>query len=166
MFGLTQQETMTPEERVAAWKKFYLFVAKGDKDAAIYLSDFNYIVHLWDDLIDKDKVRTDDDINRVFFLLMVEIPRSPFYREYSSILVDYTQVYINQWFTANHLEKEGVKGLERAFALRDATSDMISQVAYIVGGYDWMNKINKQLIPILLSYENLTDYISCQEIEK
>ena len=164
MFNLTNQVEMTPEERITAWNKFYLHVTKGNKDAAEYLVNFNYIAHLWDDLIDKDKVRTDDEISRAFFLLMVKIPRNAFYRQYSSILVDYSQVYINQWFTANHLEKQGERGLERAFALRDVTSDMICQVAYILGGYSWMKKINEDLIPILLAYESFAEY--SQEIKK
>lgn len=159
MTDLTKQHEMTKEERQAAWFDNYLRIAKGDVAAASYLEMFNYVVHVWDDLIDKDNPRSDEEINRAFFILMVEIPRNAFFLKYSNILTSYTQVYINLWLDANKLETMGEAGLERAFAQRDVTGDLMGQVAYIVGGYQWMREVSEMEIPSTLAYERMADYV-------
>ena len=46
---------------------------KGDKLAVEYIEIICDVAHKWDDLIDKDKVLSDDDINKLFFdILKIE----------------------------------------------------------------------------------------------
>jgi hypothetical protein len=52
---------------------------KDDTNARKLVIDLLFVGHLWDDLIDKDLERTDEDINRAFRTMLVDNQLNPFY---------------------------------------------------------------------------------------
>ena len=52
----------------------------GNTDALNLFHNLVSLVHIWDDLIDKDKPVTDADINKAFLTALVYIPANPFYK--------------------------------------------------------------------------------------
>ena len=99
-------------------------------------------LHIWDDLIDKDKTITDDEIHSVFWDLLIVLPTDPFYTANHAFLSSTLMNAIINWHIANKLEREGdEKDKSIAFILRGAYIDLLSAAAFVVGGMAWAQEI-------------------------
>lgn len=99
-------------------------------------------LHVWDDLIDRDKALTDDEINSVFWDLLIVLPTDPFYVRNIALLNSTLVNAIINWHIANRLEREGdEKDKSVAFILRGAYIDILSAAAFVVGGMRWVQEI-------------------------
>jgi len=67
--------TKKDEDRIQKFQQLLL----GNRDAALFVAMVFRVFHAWDDLIDKDALLADEEINMAFYLAMVQIPRNPFY---------------------------------------------------------------------------------------
>src|SRR5690554_998092 len=119
---------------------------KGNKPAAEYIEMMCNIAHVWDDLIDKDKEVPSEDINKLFFDVLVRLPRNPFYKKHfehlNSILVN----AISNWLVATKLEREGGDyETSIAFVLRSSYVDLITQAALVVGDQKWACKVGEEV---------------------
>jgi hypothetical protein len=77
----------------------------GDASAVNFILSFSDLCEVFDDLIDKDKPVTDDDIIRTLFTALVDIPMNPFFAHYRHQLVPVVITGINAWLDANKLER-------------------------------------------------------------
>lgn len=132
---------------------------KGNKSAAEYIEMMCNIAHVWDDLIDKDKEVPSEDINNLFFDVLVRLPRNPFYRKHfehlNSILVN----AISNWLVATKLEREGGNyETSIAFVLRSSYVDLITQAALVVGDQKWACKVGEE-VRLLTHGETYDGYI-------
>jgi CO dehydrogenase/acetyl-CoA synthase gamma subunit (corrinoid Fe-S protein) len=119
--------------------QIFLTVSKGDRSAAEFLSMIFHTAHVWDDLIDKDTVVSDQSINSAFLCTLVHLPRNAFYRQNFELLNPVIVTAIHNWMVANKLEAtEAEEDLRIAFISRSGYVDVINQVAFIVGGTDWV----------------------------
>jgi hypothetical protein len=100
---------------------YYPDLFGGDEDAARLVNDLFYISHLWDDLIDRDKLRTDAEINNAFRLCLIAIPSNPFYQRWAAQLIPLLHNGIVSYEAANAMEKTG-DGLlvDMAYQMRNA----------------------------------------------
>jgi hypothetical protein len=115
---------------------------KGDPDAVQFVVLVFRALHVWDDLIDKDKAVADDEIHSVFWDLLVSLPASRFYQANLALLNSTLVNAIVNWHIANKLEREGDdKDKSIAFILRGAYIDILSASALIVGGLDWAREV-------------------------
>lgn len=135
---------MTEQEKNARDEKFIAWAVKGNRDAIEALKILGFVAHLWDDLVDGDRVRTAEEISRAFWMLLVDLPSNPFWRAVDGQMVPVLREGINAWLDANVLEKR--KGDEtavvQAFTLRTAYNMLLTSAAYIVGGYEWMRTVS------------------------
>lgn len=122
----------------------YLKWVRGNQDAAVFIEQFFYACHLWDDLIDGDKARGAEEINMAFWVLMVSIPENPFYRQHFAELQPLIVAAINDWHTANELEREP-EGRDIAYTLRCSIITIISHCAYLCGGPDWVRQVGPEI---------------------
>lgn len=132
----------------------------GNEDAVQFLSNIFYIIHVWDDLIDKDKEVYPESINKSFWYALIEIPRNPFFIKYSNFLTTQFQLFVNQWLDSNKLSTDGVtdESLNYSFVLKDTSIDLIAQCAFVLGGYDHMRKVSIELRELLLTHHTLAEY--------
>lgn len=79
----------------------------GDKDAEALHQMLSFVSHVWDDLIDKDKVRSDADVNKAFLYSLVFIPMNIYYVRYREALAPLIHMGIVGFQTANLMEKSG-----------------------------------------------------------
>jgi hypothetical protein len=115
---------------------------KGNIDAVRFCEQITAAAHLWDDLIDQDRVPTSAWINEVFQSLLVDIPRNPFYSRNFEILNAIIVNAINQWHAANELESTGdTADRVVAFVVRSTYADLIVQSAMLLGGREWAAKV-------------------------
>ena len=134
---------MTEDETLNADRKWMTYICCGDKDASDFLAIFFSLCHLWDDLIDKDVARTDEDINRAFWMALIEIPRNRYYRRFETEITPLMGVAIQEWFAANKLEAGNRTDI--AYTLRCSIVSLIHQAAEYCGGYEWALKVGEEI---------------------
>jgi hypothetical protein len=111
---------------------------KGDVDALDLAAMVCEISHVWDDLIDKDKPVSDDQINRAFWLALIAIPGNPFYARFGDTLRPVMATGILNWIAANALEKRGGEHeMQIAHVTRYSVADVLMLIATLIGGQQW-----------------------------
>jgi hypothetical protein len=122
--------------------QLFLTVSKNDQSAADFLNMMFQIAHVWDDLIDKDVETAAVDIHNAFLCALVYLPRNAFYRQHFDMLHPITVAAVNNWLTANELERSEDENDRRiAYISRSGYIDLINQVAFIVGGVQWATQV-------------------------
>jgi len=99
--------------------------------------------HLWDDLIDKDKDRSDDDINGAFWIILVDIPLNGYYQRNCNLIMPVMQVAILEWLAANKLEKG--KRQDISYTLRCSIVSLIHQASLLCGGAEWADEVGEEI---------------------
>jgi len=107
---------------------------KGHTDAIRFCLDLLYVVHLWDDLIDKDKPRSDEDINKAFEAALLFIPANPFYMAHAHALQPMIANAISLWYEANKREIMDRENKLYAYLIRNAGLMPIYYACQAVGG--------------------------------
>jgi hypothetical protein len=129
--------TLTTEQQQLLYQ-----VVRGHPDAAEFCITLVEVLHLWDDLIDKDKPVSPEAINKAFWQALVELPRNRFYQEHFHDLIPCLMTAIQNWHAANGMEETGSElDKEIAFILRSSYADIVIQAAHLTGGYDWARQI-------------------------
>lgn len=120
-----------------------LKVVLREHPAAIELvKDFVYVAHLWDDLIDRDRPRSDEHINAAFWKALVDIPMNPFYQTHFRWLHPVVTTAITNWEAATRMEREGRDAdLEISYITRSSYTDLIIQSAYLIGGREHAREV-------------------------
>lgn len=110
---------------------------KGNMDAVLFLESVMRITQVWDDLIDRDRVPTPDEINRTWRDALTGIPRNAFYRAYVNELLPLMDMFITDWHCANTLEKGSEQDKRIAYIIRDSLNALIIHCAALIGGHEW-----------------------------
>ena len=107
----------------------------GNQDAINVFSMFVDLSHLWDDLVDKDKEATEDDINNAFLICLVYLPANPFYRSIQEQVLPMWLTVVSAYQTANKFERDkDSHGIEIAHGLRYAAGNIVAYMIYVCVG--------------------------------
>ena len=107
----------------------------GNQDALNAFRMFVDLSHLWDDLVDKDKEATEDDINNAFLICLVYLPANPFYRSIQEQILPMWLVVVSAYQTANKFERDkDDHGIEIAHGLRYAAGNIVAYMVYVCVG--------------------------------
>ena len=107
----------------------------GNQDALNVYRMFVDLAHLWDDLVDKDKEATEDDINNAFLICLVYLPANPFYRSIQEQILPMWLTVVSAYQTANKFERDkDVHGIEIAHGLRYAAGNIVAYMVYVCVG--------------------------------
>ena len=107
----------------------------GNQDALNTFRMFVDLSHLWDDLVDKDKEATEDDINNAFLICLVYLPANPFYRSIQEQILPMWLTVVSAYQTANKFERDkDVHGIEIAHGLRYAAGNIVAYMMYVCVG--------------------------------
>ncbi len=118
-------------------------VLKDDPGAVAFCLTVARVSQTLDDLIDRDKPVTDDQIIATFWDALFTLPSNPFYQRHFGTLNPAMRSVLIEWLDATALERSGDDhGRNVAFALRDTMATLVIQVALLVGGYDWMRQVS------------------------
>lgn len=132
-------------------------VCCGNESAADFLMLFFWSCHLWDDLIDKDVKRTEEQINKAFWNILVEMPRNRYYRAFQDEIQPLIAVCIQEWLAANKLE--GGNRQDIAYTLRCSIVALIHQAAEFCGGYEWACQVGEE-IRLRAQHETFDEYVA------
>ena len=130
----------------------------GNENALRMFNAFVDLAHVWDDLVDKDKPVSADDINRAFLTCLVYLPANPFYRSIQNEILPMWVTVVSAYETANFFEaNKDAHGIEIAHGLRYAAGNIM---AYAVVACVGAQKA-KEFLPEMwkaIFYERFDDY--------
>ncbi|MFM2625739.1 hypothetical protein [Vibrio owensii] len=152
-------------------REFIEHALLGDKTAIDFVVKLFNISQIFDDLIDKDKSVSDEDIFRSYWVCLVELPKNPFYVRHAATLIPMMQIFLVDYRDSVILEreralKENEHGKNIAFVLRDSIGSIITHCAYLIGGYEHMANISVQVREVIFdeSLEAYKEGLLCQEV--
>lgn len=135
--------------------------AINNPEAAEFLDRVISAAHTWDDLIDRDKDVSDEEINSAFFTAFVWLPSSRFYITYFNDLYPILVAAVNNWMAATSMEREPKNPVdtEISFIIRSDYMNLAIAVARICGGHDYALQITPDVRRIWHS-EGYTSYLN------
>ncbi|GAB7221304.1 hypothetical protein VoSk93_05150 [Vibrio owensii] len=152
-------------------REFIEHALLGDKAAIDFVVKLFNISQIFDDLIDKDKPVSDEDIFRSYWLCLIELPKNPFYMRHAATLIPMMQIFLVDYRDSVILERERAlteneHGKNIAFVLRDSIGSIITHCAYLIGGYEHMANISVQVREVIFdeSLEAYKEGLLCQEV--
>jgi hypothetical protein len=125
--------------------EFLTFAMRGDMDAVGLVMSVVKIADVWDNLIDKDKDVSDEDINQAFWLACVEIPRNPAFRRYQLDITSVFSMGIINWHVANKLQAGDDHAKQIAHVTRYSIADVSLYLATAIGGPEWAIEVGPEL---------------------
>lgn len=129
-----------------------------DMDAIAFLVQFGDFCEVIDDLWDGDKEVTRDDITRILFVALTEMPLNPFFDRHKGRLIPIMITGINAWLDANALEEGGENDRVFSYVLRDWYAELISFVIYLTRGRDFMRAVSMDVRVFFTHHETLEQY--------
>lgn len=113
----------------------------GNQDALNMYRAFVDLAHIWDDMIDRDKPVSHEEINRAFLTCLVYLPANPFYRAIQDSILPMWTVVVSSFETANKFEKEKDEhGIEISHSLRYAAGSIIAFAIHVCVGREEAKK--------------------------
>ena len=140
-------------------KEELLYKWLGDEDAVIFILTIGQITETWDDLIDKDKEVTDEQINSLFMHMLIDLPVNPFFDRYKFQLLPVLIIGINAWMDANKLEKGSRNDKVFAYVLRDWILEITNMAVYLLKGQEYMQQCSIDIRNFFTKHEPLDMYL-------
>lgn len=132
--------------------EMHLRWAQGNKDAAFLMDCFGWATQIADDLTDADTENVSTlkkrslAMSHLLYILLIRIPGNPFFRANEAHFASLFPVLISQWDASN--EWATARKLETrmfSYVTRAVCGRLLEQVAYVVGGLDWMAQVTREL---------------------
>ena len=127
-------------------RDFLRYALRDNTSAVLFCEIIINISQTLDDLIDKDQPLSDDDIFQSYWEALIEIPANQFYRAHDLTLRPLMAAALQDWKDSVTLERDGTHHSKTlAFVLRDQLTGLITQCAYLAGGYEWMQSVSMEV---------------------
>lgn len=147
--------------------EFISWVLMGRQDAIRFANELFFVSQVWDDLVDRDVPVDNNKINRMMWVLLTEIPMNPFFYENIAHLLPAIRASMRDWMDANDFEDDARDNphdacgmeLRTAYIIRDTIGTILSEMAYIIGGYDWMRQVSPE-VRKWVHDEDYDDYVN------
>lgn len=114
---------------------------QGRREAVFLCQTLFRLSQVIDDLHDADKPVTKEQIHRMAWEALVELPSNAFYQQHFAALQPLIRGWLADWMDSCLLEQGDDHGKHMAFVLRDSIGAVVIHCAYLIGGYDWMRKV-------------------------
>lgn len=107
----------------------------GNQDALNMYRMFVTLLHTWDDLVDKDRPKTEQEINNAFLICLVYLQANPFYKSIQEQVLPMWLTVVSAYETANKFEKDKDEhGIEIGHTLRYAAGHIVSYAVHVCVG--------------------------------
>jgi len=117
------------------------YIFKGDKNAISFAFMLWNLCQFWDDLVDKDKDLSEDDINRHMLMALYELPKNPVYMSMPEMPYHIYNVFL-RWRDSTAMEKSLENGdKEKCYMLRAGVYDLFVLIAAHLYGDEWAKEI-------------------------
>lgn len=127
------------------FNQFFDFIYQGNEAAKAISFEILQLVHIWDDLYDKDKEVSPDQVNSAFFSAVYKLQENPLWQQCR--LGEHMLNVILRWQDANVLEQELLSehDLNKAYMLRAGVYDLFSVLCYHLFGMAWAQEVGPQI---------------------
>jgi len=125
--------------------EFLMHAVRGDESAFEFCKMIVKIASTWDDLVDKDKPVSTEDINDVMQMALLYLPNNQFYRRNVDSLLPVMQQSAINWHIANKLAEQQGIAREIAHVMRYAAADILVYAAALKGGIGWARVVGPEL---------------------
>lgn len=130
------------ERKYALQERWFL----GDKEAITFIRALGHYVETWDDLIDKDKELTDEDINATFTMGLLDIASNPFVARHQATIGHLLALMVNGWMCSEEMKRSDDRRVRQvAFHLRNWPLELYPAVALCVGGWLHMRAVSVEI---------------------
>jgi hypothetical protein len=118
----------------------------GNQEAVDAVNTICAICDVWDDLVDRDKPVSPEDINSAFTKAFIGLQLNSFYKRYESQYFAVVTVGINAWLDANELQKSSAeKWRMLAFYIRTFGFEISHLSAFLAGGWDHLRRVSMDM---------------------
>ncbi|MES2662247.1 MAG: hypothetical protein V4629_02995 [Pseudomonadota bacterium] len=127
-----------------------------DADGLDFIEKVSNISQTWDDLIDKDKLIQDEDINTAF-LDAIKLASHPFVQRFPAI---YTVMclQITTWLESNYIEQYQKHILQVSFVYRSAVTPIIMASIEMLRGTSDRRIAAREIYPLIFD-ETFEEYV-------
>jgi hypothetical protein len=130
----------------------------GNEDALRMFYAFADLAHIWDDLVDKDKPVSADELNQAFLTCLVYLPANPFYRSIQNEILPMWLTVVSAYETANYFEaNKDAHGIEIAHGLRYAAGNIMAYAVHVCIGPEKAKKVLPEMWKTIF-YERFDEY--------
>lgn len=131
----------------------------GNQDALHVYRMFVDLSHVWDDLIDKDKELSENQINNAFLIALCYLPANPFYQKIQQAVLPMWITVVSAYQTANKFERDKeAHGVEIAHMLRYAAGNIIAYAVHVCVGPEQAKNIMPEVWKDIVA-ERFDDYV-------
>jgi len=136
---------LTESDQVAFTQSFSRWF-KGNQSAMRFCADVLEVSHVWDDLVDADKIVLPAESDKAFRKAMLEIPSNDFYRANFGFLHPVMVMIWAQWDASNKMEAHQIKNdFVKTYMLRASLYQLFHACAVLCGGLDWAAEIGPEV---------------------
>lgn len=117
-----------------------------------------HMTHWWDDLVDKDKLVSDEDINNMMRMALVYLPLNPVYQKIAAAAPHFWATIISAYEAANTFERtKDERGLEISHTLRYSAGNLIAYAMEQTIGVELARKYIPDMWKVVV-FESFDDY--------
>lgn len=147
-------------------EEFLFYSLKENLSAVEFCQLIFRISQILDDLVDKDKPVSDDELINLVFDCLVSVNLNPFFVAHQHYLTPLLAQHLSDWRDSTAMERSNSEHLKHvAFGLRSNVGSLITQCAFLIAGKGWADTISIKMRE-LIHDESLTDYLKNLEKEK
>jgi len=118
-------------------------ISKGNREAAVFLCDWDAFCGLLDDVVDEPARVTDERLVRETLNLLVSLCGHGWPRDHAAQLLPVMLVSANAWLDANRLARsEEHRDRLSSDVLKSSYREMDHLVAYLCGGHSHMREVS------------------------
>lgn len=138
---------MTKDHQVALTAGFKRWFRE-DEAAMRMAALLTEVAHVWDDLVDRDKVVPRESAERAFRVMLLELPTNSFYQKNFGYLHPVLVSVWAQWRAATDIEQHDVLVRDdraKCYMLRASLYQLYHSVAVLCGGLDWAAEVGPEI---------------------
>lgn len=131
----------------------------GDQSAVDFIIAISSISELWDDLTDKDKTLTQEEINQVFWNALVTLPCNDFFNTHKTFLMPLILQSINAWHDSVELEAGTENDRAYALTLRLLALQIAPMIVFIKKGFAESRKVSVEMWRYFTAHDDAMKWI-------
>lgn len=132
--------SVIPEDQMRVHENLFNYIYQNDVEAVRVSMELVQMLHVWDDLIDKDVEISNQEINAAFVAALCEVSGSWLWDANAAALA---RVAFLKWQTANYFEANTADENQKlmSFVFRAGFIDLFYYFAYKMYGMEWVQHV-------------------------
>lgn len=126
-------------------EQFLLHAYRNNQAAVALALELRHISHVLDDLVDKDKPVSEEQVRDAFWRAMIVLPANEFYATQLAYLHPLMSAALVNWQIANVFERGCPEERNIAHSLRYDLATVLVMIACLIGGRKWAESVGPEI---------------------